>query len=241
MKPYYDDPAAGVTIYHGDCREVLPTLAQADHVLTDPPYSDKTHEGARTNPDWTISGGNEPPKLIDFASIDLDSLRALYAACAPRRWLLSFCDWRYVGPLEGAPPMGLRFVRFGIWTKPNGAPQFTGDRPATGWEAIAILHKAGGRMKWNGGGRPAVWNYHLPPIGANRGRSLHPTGKPVALLGALVTQFTDPGETILDPFMGSGSTLVAAKTHGRRAIGIEIDERYCEIAARRLSQEVMAL
>jgi site-specific DNA-methyltransferase (adenine-specific) len=95
---------------------------------------------------------------------------------------------------------------------------------------VAILHGGvSGKMRWNGGGLPAVWIY-------NKVLSDHPTGKPDALLESWVTQFSEPGETILDPYMGAGTTLAAAKKHGRKAVGIEIEERYCEIAARRLAQ-----
>lgn len=240
MEPYYQD--AFVTLYHGDCRAIVPLLPTADHTITDPPYSDRTHKGARTNPDWTISGGNEPPALLHFDSIDLDALRAIYTLCAPRRWLISFCDWRYVSSLESAPPDKLRFVRFGIWTKPNGAPQFSGDRPATGWEAIAIMHNiGGGRMRWNGGGHAAVWNCHISPVGAGKGHSAHPTTKPIPLMRDLIRLFTDPGDLILDPFAGIGSTGRACKDMGRRCVLIEQNEQYCEVAARLLSQEVMEL
>ena len=88
-------------------------------------------------------------------------------------------------------------------------------------------------MRWNGGGLPATWT-HCKVAG------LHPTGKPESLLLEWVDQFTDAGETILDPFMGSGTTGAAAKRIGRKFIGIELEERYCETAARRLSQGSLA-
>ena len=125
-------------------------------------------------------------------------------------------------------------VRFGIWRKPDGAPQFTGDRPGTGWEAVAICHREG-KKRWNGGGHHAFWSF---PCARGSG---HPTEKPIRLFQSFVEQFSDPGETILDPFMGSGTTLRAAKDLGRKAIGIEIEEKYCEIAVKRLKQEVLAI
>lgn len=225
MKFYERD---GITIYKGDCREILPTLGAVDHVLTDPPYSETTHNGARSLTSDNRKGGTgDNAGRIDFDAIGAEMIREAVALADPLRWTVATVDWRHVHELECAPPLGARFVRFGIWVKPDGAPQFTGDRPATGWEAVAIMHKLGGKMRWNGGGNRAVWVF---PIA----RGEHPTEKPLGLLLELVSLFTDPGETILDPFMGSGTTLVAAYQLGRKAIGVEIDERWAEVAARRL-------
>lgn len=219
MTPYYQDDA--VTLYHGDCREILPTLEMVDHVITDPPYAQETHDGAR--------GGAGDTRLVTFEPVDAAQIRELYEAIDARRWLIATMDWRHVHALELQPPNGWRFVRFGIWVKPNGAPQFTGDRPATGWEAVACLHRdAAGRMRWNGGGHHAVFTH--PKINGP-----HPTAKPDALVEEFIRLFTDPRDLILDPFGGSGTTAVAAKRLGRRCILIEREERYCEIAARRLS------
>jgi DNA modification methylase len=135
----------------------------------------------------------------------------------------------------------MEHVRSGAWVSPSCTPQFTGDRPGTGWEACEIAHQHG-RKRWNGGGLPAVWIVNRPLNGsAERAEASHPTPKPSQLLNTLVRQFTDPGETILDPFMGSGTTLIAAKRLGRKAIGIELNEKYCEIAAKRLAQGALPL
>jgi len=87
-------------------------------------------------------------------------------------------------------------------------------------------------MRWNGGGRHGIWK-----VSAVRGA--HPTEKPIELYCSFIELFTDAGDLILDPFMGSGTTLVAAKQLGRKAIGIEIEERYCEVAVKRLAQGVL--
>ena len=217
MKPYYEH--GGITIYHGDCREVLPTIGPVDHVITDPPYGDETHNGART-------GGDGSVVLVDFQSTTSWAIRRIFESIKVKRWVVASMDWRHIADLDKSPPDNLEFIRFGIWIKPNGAPQFTGDRPATGWEAVAILHPKG-KKKWNDGGYPAIWNY-------NKVNSLHPTGKPLELLLDWVQQFTDPGELILDPFMGSGTTGVACKELNRNFIGIEIDPKYFEIAKQRI-------
>lgn len=235
MKPYYDED--GIVIYHGDCREVLPRLEAVDHVITDPPYAEYVHAKARTNPGYDKAAIHMPAcRYLNFDSLD-DSVRGevgTLIAQIVKRWALVFSDlestekWR-----EALRP--LEYVRTGIWRKLNGAPQFTGDRPAVGCEAITICHPPG-RKRWNGGGHQAFWEY---PI-SHAVTRFHTAMKPLALMADLVGRFTDPGELILDPFMGSGTTLRAAKDLGRRAIGIEIEEKYCEVAAKRLSQRVLA-
>ena len=113
----------------------------------------------------------------------------------------------------------------------HGAPQFTGDRPGVGWEAIAILHREG-KKHWNGGGHHAVWVCNIEHGEPLSGK--HPTQKPLKLLLDWVAKFTDEGETVLDPFMGSGTTGVACIKLGRRFIGIEKRADYFELACRRI-------
>lgn len=225
-RPYYD--ADGVTLYCGDARLIAPHLDAVDHVVTDPPFSEATHTGARTARNYAFTTGETDRPLITFAPLAFDDLAAILNDLTIRRWLVAFMDWRHVAAFEVAPPDGLRFVRFGVWVKPNSAPQFTGDRPAPGWEAVAVMH-AEGKMRWNGGGSRAVWTCAKEPHNA------HPTQKPLPLIRQIVEQFTDPGDVILDPFMGSGTTLRAARDAGRRAIGIELDEAYCALAVQRLT------
>lgn len=226
--PYYSDES--VTLYHGDFFDLMPWLPRVDHVLTDPPYSASTHKGARTR---TVGAQSRP--LVDFEEWDEASLRTAFEHFGrlARRWVVATMDVRHSTLLLHGPPPSLRFVRLGCWVKPNSAPQLTGDRPASGWESIAILHSTESRMRWNGGGRRGVWT-------ANTIDAVdHPTAKPLTLFSEFVRLFSDPGETILDPFAGSGTTLRAAATEGRRAIGVELREDYCEIAAKRLSQGVL--
>ena len=231
-RPFYQDAFAA--IYLGDCRDVLGRIAiEPDHVFSDPPYSDDTHAGGRTQ-----KAIGQIEAQIDFASTTSDLIRSVVEQARPRRWTVMTVDWQHVlPPLKLRPPSGHRFVRHGVWIKLNGSPQFTGDRPAQGWEAIAILHRdlgeGEGKMRWNAGGSRAVWTHLVEKKG-------HPTEKPEPLLIDLVGAFTDVGETILDPFMGSGTTGVAAKRLGRKFVGIEIEERWCEHAANRLRQGSMA-
>jgi len=212
-------------LYLGDCREIIATIGRVGHVITDPPYGEKTHLGAR--------GGGGSTVLVDFASItELDFLGITSQLLdITDRWLIMTCEWRHAAEIEKA---GLPLVRLGIWHKPNGAPQFTGDRPGTGWEAVAILHNTG-KKKWNGGGHHAVWSYPTVRSGSFEACN-HPTEKPLPLIQKWLHQFTDKDETVLDPFMGSGSTGVACMNMGRKFIGIEIDPKHFDTACRRIQQ-----
>ena len=225
-EPYYRGPDSRAVIYLGDSREA-PWRAEGvevDHVITDPPYTPLTHASAKT------SRGGKVVKLIDFEPMDLPVIRRVLVEAAPRRWVIATVDNIHAGALLSEPPSGLKGVRFGAWVKPSYTPQMTGDRPAQGWEAVAILHRAGVRTRWNGGGRSAVWTCNPEKAGH------HSTGKPIALLSAFLADFTDSGEVVLDPFAGSGSTAVAAARLGRRSVSVELDERHAETAARRLDR-----
>lgn len=231
--PYYADSA--VTLYHGDCRELLASLS-ADHAITDPPYETEAHTLQRR----VKRGKVMVVEPLAFEPID-EALRGEVAellAGRVRRWMLAFCQveasqrWR-----EALEAGGFVYRRTCIWVKPDGMPQYSGDRPGMGYETIVAMH-APGASRWNGNGRHGVFIVNKSSGGEAQE---HPTTKPSALMTLLVGLFTDPGETVLDPFAGSGTTLRAAKDLGRKAIGIEIEERYCEIAARRCAQEVLAL
>lgn len=242
MKPYYSDDS--VTIYHADCRDVLPTLELVDHVITDPPYDAHTHSkqrrGAANDGKGKQFGLSKTSisveRHIGFAPLSKDEMRFLSAEFArlSKRWVLVFCAMEQQSEWQiELTSNGLDHVRFGIWHKPGSTPQFSGDRPGTACEAIEIAHPAG-RKRWNGGGGFGMWS--VPIVKTHTGIRCHPTQKPEELMTSLVCDFTDAGETILDPFMGSGTTLAAAKRIGRKAIGIEMNEQHCETAARRLSQ-----
>lgn len=247
--PYYQDDA--VTLWHGDCRTWLPELPPVDHVITDPPYSKHVHGAARSSRMQSANDrggryGADVRRNVDLGFEHLDpELRrfsAEFFAALVRRWVLVFSDvesanlWR-----DDLTAFDLDYVRTGAWIKEGSTPQFSGDRPAVGFEAVTICHPKG-RKRWNGGGKHAVWSV---PIVLDRGRTgegrLHTTQKPLGLMSGLVDLFTDPGETILDPFAGSGTTLLAASHAGRKAIGIEQSEAYCEVIAKRLATADVSL
>jgi 16S rRNA G966 N2-methylase RsmD len=238
---YYEDEA--VRIFHADCLDVLPKLEKVDHVITDPPYSEWVHAKVRRG--GSMHATNKTPVISSAAVLGFDAMDAKTRVAIGsevgrlvRRWVLVFSDvesrsdWAYVLVNDGR----LEYVRCGAWVKLGATPQFTGDRPASGFEAVTICHPKG-RKRWNGGGAHALWSY---PVVNGVGR-VHTTQKPEPLMAELVSLFTDPGDLILDPFGGSGTTAVAAKRLGRRCILIEREEKYCEVAAKRLSQGALNL
>lgn len=225
---YYDDGRC--VIYHGDCREVLPTLAPVDLLLTDPPYG--IPKGAAV---WRRNGTAIEDWGDELHNVSVDGWHAL-VALAEDAWIVEF------GLRAGDPRLLAEHVAAG-WTPCNfyafvkSAPAPT-TRPmfANSLELAVVSRR--GAPRWHGSGYvPNRWIGMSPnQAGTDRG---HPTEKPTAMLTRIADALTADGDTVLDPFAGSGTTLRAAKDLGRRAIGIEISERYCEIAARRLDQGVL--
>ncbi len=128
-----------VTVIEGDCLDILRALPDGcvDAVITDPPYAEKTHKGARS----TRPGvGLKTVSLVTFDSIGDDTFLNLCreSVRVAKRWVLATCDWRHAAVAENGD---CGVVRVGVWVKPDAAPQFTGDRPGTGWEAVLLLHR----------------------------------------------------------------------------------------------------
>jgi DNA modification methylase len=197
MTPYYEDE--WVTIYHGDCREVLPLLPPIALVASDPPYP------------------NAAGHFLDGIAAALELFEALTAD----RW---FVFWHQLV----VPPVRLPLVAHHIWHRTNT------NRPDN-YEPIYEFAEEGERPS-------RVFPHAVIAKGLTGCTEAtdHPTQKPVKLMRQLLSLRPFDG-MVLDPFMGTGTTLRAAKDLGKRAIGIEMDERYCEIAARRMGQEVLAL
>jgi site-specific DNA-methyltransferase (adenine-specific) len=237
--PYYDH--GGITIYHGDCREILPLLPKVDLVLTDPPYGE-------TSLDW-----DSVAEIAWVDNIPTDSF-----------WC--FGSFRLLAAVHHRAGKSWRFSQEIVWEKQNGSG-FHADRFRRVHELVGLWY----RGKWSDihhepplsglktarppkrGSTPHLSGdgyraraltgdgllrsvFRCPNL---HGKALHPTQKPVELVSALLRYSCPDGGTVLDPFMGSGTTLRAAKDLGRKAIGIEIEEEYCEIAAKRLAQEVL--
>ena len=237
MKPVIIGDA---TLYLGDCMDILPTLGKVDAVITDPPFEAEAHTLQRRKLGLvTTDGGREVlADALPFGAMtsDVRDGACQYIAGICSGWALYFCqaeavsDWR-----DAATAAGQKYKRAMVWIKPDGMPQFTGDRPGMGYESIVAAWCGSGRSVWNGGGRHGVFVFNKNDC---KGPAPHPTTKPVPLMAELLQLFSNHGETILDPFMGSGTTGVAAIQLGRKFIGIEREERYFDIACKRIEQAV---
>ena len=208
MTPYYEKD--GMTIFHADCREVLPGLEPVDLVLTDPPYGIGESTGKNKN-------SSNLAQTRDYGISNWD-------VSTPSLWVIelmreiSIFQIIFGGNYFDLPPSRCWLV----WDKDN-----TGMR-ADCELAWTNLEKAVRKIRY-------MWNRMLKENPEDRH---HPTQKPLAVMRWAIEQAPEDCRTILDPFMGSGTTLVAAKLLGRKAIGIEIEEKYCSIAAKRLEQKV---
>jgi DNA modification methylase len=212
------------TLYCGDALQVVPLLAPWDHVLTDPPYEAEAHTHTRRT--RAALEGRAPYAYIPFAPMT-DTLRQFVTSLAGG-WLLIFCQIEASGAYQAL--LGKKYKRTCTWVKPDGSPQFTGDRPAQGTEHIVCAWARSGKSRWNAGGKDGVYT-HLIRDGHPR---VHPTQKPIPLLKELLRDFTQPGDVILDPFMGSGSVGIACLDTGRRFVGIEQAPETFAIARHRL-------
>jgi DNA modification methylase len=217
-KPYYDD-GNGIVIYLGDCRTILPHLEPVDLVLTDPPYG----IGENVNKQRSRQGHGLANQR-DYGEYAWDSM-------PPPKWLIGQLietgkyQIIFGGNYYNLPPSQCWLV----WDKDNGATDFADCELA--W---TNLKKAVRRIVWK-------WQGMLQENMGKKEFREHPTQKPLEVMKWAIEQAPSDCQTILDPFMGSGTTLRAAKDLGRKCIGIEIEEKYCEIAAKRLAQEVLAL
>lgn len=225
-----------VEIHLGDALEILPRLGPVDHVITDPPYEQDMHDkhGAGS---WSRQDGGALRRDLGFAGVDpLRPALVAWIAENCRGWFLAFCTVEGVSAWRAAcaPHKRIRWKLACPWIKPDATPKLNGQGPALGYEMFAVAWVGKGHARWNAGGKRGVYT-HLTNPRTRDGR--HPTEKPLALMAELVEDFTAPGECILDPFAGSGSTLIAALRHGRAAIGIERDPGYFEIACERLAAE----
>jgi site-specific DNA-methyltransferase (adenine-specific) len=216
VKPYYEDRL--VTLYHADCGEVIGSVVAPETVallLTDPPYGVSERTNRKAAGRGKLAECNDfPPVHGDDKPFDPTPLLAF------KRAVLFGANYFS----ERLPPS----PSWIIWDKRDGIPS---------------NDNADVELAWSNLGGPArcfrhIWNGMIKA--SERGeRRVHPTQKPVALAQWVIGQHTQPGEVVFDPYAGSGSVLVAAKNLGRRAIGVEIERRYCDEIVRRLAQEIL--
>lgn len=218
MTPYYEH--AGITIYHGDCRDVLPSV-QADALVTDPPFGIGWARGT-----WDDSPEQYPVLmrwLVDVAVV-----------IVPVGWCFVFQAMPNCGRFHEWFPQGWRLFA--------ACKNFAQIRP-TGvwhsWDPVVFWRNAPNSTPNSG---HVNRDYFVGNVAGVFGEQIsHPCPKPLDTMKHIIGLSCQPYGLVVDPFMGSGTTLLAAKESGRRAIGIEIEERYCEIAAKRLAQEVLPL
>lgn len=244
MKPYYEH--AGITIYHGDCRDVCQHVGLADAVVTDPPYGDTSLEWDSMTRGWLDSAELITSTVWCFGSLRM--FLAMATAGELSRWRLAQeIVWEkhngssfHADRFKRVHELAVQFYR-GDWEHIYKSPVkeraleakrvIRAKRPThTGHiEKSSYARERGGDVFM----RSVVY------VRSCHGEAQHPTQKPVAILDPILRYSIPSGGLVADLFAGAGSTLVAAKALGLRAIGVEIEERYCEIAAKRLSQEVL--
>lgn len=230
-----------VSIYLGDCLAIMPGLGPVAHVLTDAPYEDRLHsakaEGEETRK--IRNDGNAELPRLDFAGVDTIRDQSARLMCAlSQGWVAVFCTPEGVAAWRDAiEAAGARYKRACFWIKPDAAPQFNGQGPGFAVEPFVTAWAGEGFSRWNGGGRRNYFEFptNTPERRARKDADKHPTEKPLALMRELVTLFTEPGDLVLDCFMGSGTTGVACIQTGRRFVGIEQSPEYFDLARRRLS------
>lgn len=221
IKPYYDHK--GIKIFLGDCLEIMPELEPVDLCLTDPPYDIHAGSGGGyfgSRQDLIRTGGfTDGGCNYDF----LDDFKNWFCFCSLKQ-LSSL--------LKHAMPMKRKNCCLLTWCKTNPVPTCNNKYLP---DVEYVVHSwSKGRLF---GDMSLKSTFIVMPCGQKE--TSHPNEKPKKIISKLIQLGSLPKETIVDPFMGSGTTLVAAKELGRKAIGIEIEEEWCETAARRLSQEVL--
>lgn len=220
MKPYYSE--SGIEIYHGDCREVLPALPKVDALICDPPYGVELGE---------VNNGQARAKQQSPYTMFQDTADYLKSVVVPV----------VITVLAGAERAALFCGNRNLWLYPPAeevgcwyVPAAT-SRGRWGFNCSNVILYYGKSPRAGIGDTANSFSMTVASDGV-----AHPCPKPLAVMKWLVNKASKSSDIVLDPFAGSGTTLQAAKDLGRKAIGIEIEEKYCEIAANRLRQEVLS-
>ncbi len=251
MTPYYNHE--GITIYHGDCRDVLPQVGNLECVVTSPPYNQSidsfTQSGMHKETRWVgkISGGySDQLEEGDYQAWQCNVLDLAAGALSPTGSIfynhkIRWRDGVMIHPISWVSQTCLMVRQEIVWAR-NGSVTLNARMFAPNDERIYWLDK--GSHKWNQESVKHFTVWHIAQYGsfgeARGGITGHPCAFPLEIPLRCINATTELGDLVCDPFCGSGTTLVAAKNLGRGAIGIEIEEKYCELAAKRLSQEVFS-
>jgi DNA modification methylase len=251
MRPYYE--SGGISIYHGDSREVAPQLSPVDLVVTSPPYAQQRDYGFKRG---EFVWEHVVPRALATVNLAPDGQMLVNLGLVHKNGEV-VTYWDALTPVMRA--YGFRLFGWYVWDQGSGAPGDFGGRfaPSHEWvfhfnKSAAALRKCvptkggiqhGPNLKRIDGTQPAkshagaaVQPFKIPDSVIRLPRDTtsrvpHPAKFPASFAAHFLKAF---GGTVLDPFMGSGTTLVAAKEMGRRGIGVEVDEQYCELAAKRL-------
>lgn len=219
------------TLYCGDCLAL--DVTRVDHIITDPPYEASLHDSKNKLERRIRSDKGPDLKGLNFEAIDgiREQVVGLGANC--NGWFIAFCTvegtWEWAQAINTSP---MKYKRACAWVKPDSTPQLNGQGPAQGYECFVCAWAGEGHAKWNAGGKRGVYTHCVNGPDRN---GAHPTEKPVSLMAEIIADFTKPDDIILDPFMGSGTTGIAALKLGRRFIGIEQNPEYFALARNRIS------
>jgi len=256
MVPYYQDD--DVTLYCGDCRELLPTIQSnsVDIMFTDPPYGHNNNNGDLIQNREKALGKAKPGIVEEARPIANDSMEEMkevvdFALSESARFLKKDCCCCCCCCCGGGGPKptfawlanrmdekGLQFFHAVVWDK-GGLGM--GWRYRRNYEMVMVAHRKGGKLKWEWDGS-GLETANVVRIGKIIPSAVeHPTPKPPELIQHFLMLHGKPGDVVIDPFMGAGTTCLAARSLGLKSIGCELDERWCEVAARRLSQGVLPL
>lgn len=245
--------ADGLTIYHADARNILPLIANAsiDLVFTDPPYGHNNNNNGDLIARWEAALGKEAVPESEWRPIANDGKEANELV----QWMFRESS-RLLKPgccccCGGGGGPDPQFARWSLWLDEHipfkqmvvwdKGPMGMGWHYRRSYETVLVANKAGAACKWFGGNtteniiRPGMYGIRKIIPSTND----HPTPKPVQLPSHFIGLHSEPSDLVLDPFCGGGSTLEACKMLGRRAIGCELEEAYCEKTARRLEQGVL--
>ena len=226
-----EERIGGQRLLLGNCLEIMAELDAVDHVISDPPYEDELHKAIGR------IRRNDGREMIDELGFDgVNSIRPdIVRSCVglSSGWVILFTlaegvrEWR-----DELQSCGAKYDTCLAWVKPDSAPRFNGQGAARGFECAVTAWAGVGYRKWNAGGKRGVYTHC---VNTNRYGG-HPTEKPLPLMMEILKDFTNHGQTVLDPFCGSGTTIVACERMGRHGIGIEMNEEYFNLACRRVDE-----